>query len=537
MDWIEQVVFTSAETDRSAGYQVVATSPGVPEVDARELAVWGPSHNALLDPGRDAVSYNFHPLPSGAYGVGRTTPAGWEYSGRGGVRVYTQCLVVPPRTLARFANNPFALLRAALAAGVLRTYERVPERLAPLRLAGRAAVVDSALLARLCAKPGPDWLAALVQAALTSAKLAVTGGPPAEHLIAGLINCLPPECRPQFSFSTGLKFSSRRPFRVLALSEDEEEQRRVKRLYDLAVLDLSGPPPAESDPVESWARFIHRALKSGRTSFLANRLTRCQSEFAPEDLPALGLQLLEELDASSLGGDDTDADADAEPDEDVDLDVECAHEEHDENRDHGDNDREDDHEDGREDDDREWIVRMPGSHPADPPEEEPWLLEMLDARLAQHALPEPPDGGDAGPGSDDALQPCPAPSAQAQQHSHEAHDRFQGQRASATDAALGASIPSTGLDADEPETVEKLEHLDDLVYDAIGGKPAALARLKAFWPQVRDAVHEELLDESKDQYLRCALSTWIASIQADSVRDAAQAAQSLEVLCVLFDQL
>jgi hypothetical protein len=50
-------------------------------------------------------------------------------------------------------------------------------------------------------------------------------------------------------------------------------------------------------------------------------------------------------------------------------------------------------------------------------------------------------------------------------------------------------------------------------------------------------VHEELLDESKDQYLRCALSTWIASIQADSVRDPAQAAQSLEVLCVLFDQL
>jgi hypothetical protein len=29
MDLIEQAVFTSAETDRAAGYQVVATSPGV----------------------------------------------------------------------------------------------------------------------------------------------------------------------------------------------------------------------------------------------------------------------------------------------------------------------------------------------------------------------------------------------------------------------------------------------------------------------------------------------------------------------------
>src|SRR3990172_2377840 len=154
MELIEQAVFTSAETDQSAGYQVVATSAGVSEADAKELAVWGPSHDALLESTPNAVSYNFHPLPSGSYCVSRTTPAGWEYSGRGGARVYSQCLVVSTKTLARFANNPFALLRAALAAGLLELHDEGPKRLGPLRLAGRAAAGDSSLLGPPCARPG-----------------------------------------------------------------------------------------------------------------------------------------------------------------------------------------------------------------------------------------------------------------------------------------------------------------------------------------------------------------------------------------------
>ncbi|NIP86516.1 MAG: hypothetical protein GTO03_13495, partial [Planctomycetales bacterium] len=71
-----------------------------------------------------------------------------------GARIYTQCLIVSPETLWRFANNPFALLRAALASGSLRLYNQVPERLEPVRLAGRAAVLDTALLARLRTNPG-----------------------------------------------------------------------------------------------------------------------------------------------------------------------------------------------------------------------------------------------------------------------------------------------------------------------------------------------------------------------------------------------
>src|SRR3972149_4240777 len=136
MSKVEQAIFTSAKTDRALGYQVISQSPGIHPEDARELVVWCPSHDSLLASGEDAVSVNFHPLPSGAYCVSRTMAAGWEYSGRGGGRGYTHCLIVPPEVLARFADNPFALLQAALAAGAMEIRHPIPNHLEPLSLVG-----------------------------------------------------------------------------------------------------------------------------------------------------------------------------------------------------------------------------------------------------------------------------------------------------------------------------------------------------------------------------------------------------------------
>lgn len=303
MQSIEQAIFTSAETDRSAGYQVVAAGKAISRDDLGELAVWGPSHDALLSCLPRASSLNFHPLPSGAFCVSRTTAAGWEYSGRG-TRIYTQCLVVPPEVLARFANNPFAVMRAATAAGAIQVHEEIPGELEPIDLAGGTAAVDLSLLARLTANPGPDWMAALVDAALNSASVAVAGNPSAEQLIAGLLNCFPPECRTEFSFTTGLKFSSRRPFRIVAVGRDPEEQRRVERLYNAAVVDFTGEPPGAAAVTDnSWAQFIRRVLRSGRTSLLASRLADLPEQVTLAELSALGLEFLEELDVA-LDGDE-----------------------------------------------------------------------------------------------------------------------------------------------------------------------------------------------------------------------------------------
>ena len=67
---------------------------------------------------------------------------------------------------------------------------------------------------------------------------------------------------------------------------------------------------------------------------------------------------------------------------------------------------------------------------------------------------------------------------------------------------------SEALDADSPEVVARLEALDDAVFDAIQGKAAALADLHQLWPALKIGLGEALLAESREQYIRYALSLW-----------------------------
>ena len=301
MPRIEQAVFTSIESDAAAGYAVVARSPGVCEEDARELAVWGPSHDSMLDSSPAAESYNFHPLPSGAWCISRSVPVGGECHA-GGQRVYTQCLVVPPEVLLRFGNNPFALMHAASADGLWQVGSEIRQgddeagqvgnlsyvsRLEPLVLtAGGAAPVDQALLAFLAADPGPENVATMVQTARHAVCLALGCRPSPTPLIAGLFSCLPPECRLEFSFSTGLKFSPRRPFRIVALSGDPAERCWIANYSNVAVLELRGgktPPPT---PIDGWARLIRQTLSTGHIPFLAAQVSKRRFHLTPADLPA-----------------------------------------------------------------------------------------------------------------------------------------------------------------------------------------------------------------------------------------------------------
>ncbi len=447
MAQVEQAIFTSARTDRSAGYQVVARSPGVSPADAGELRMWGPSHDSLLELGPEATSLNFHPLPSGAYCVSRTTAAGFEYSGRGGHRVYTQCLIVPPDVLERFANNPFKLIKAAQAGGMLEIHDRVPRQLEPRQFAGRAAPVDQDLLTRLASELGPPQLAMLVQVAMDSICLAMTGPPSAAELIAGLFSCLPVECRTEFSFSTGLKFSSRRPFRIVTLSDDRAEQRWIANQNSVTVLNLADGPAPDSIPIDGWAQLIKRVISSGQCSFLAGELSKQHGELTSADISALGLQLLEDFDASAL------------------CNTGCNYAESD-----------------------------------GPNTEEP--VDDLDDR----------------------------------QRADAAHDQFAGTSGAATAEKLKANAPSKTLHPDSPKVRQKLELLDDVVYEAINGQATALQRLEALWPEILNELSDEMIAESCAQYLRYALTIWEECVKPGNVRNPARAVQALDVLCMLFNE-
>jgi hypothetical protein len=211
--------------------------------------------------------------------------------------VHTRFLVVPPEVLARFANNPFTLLRAATAIGAMEVVTPVSDRLEPLRLGGRSAPVDMGLLAHLARDPGATVMATLVQTALASDRLAVAGQVPIEQLLAGLLNLLPIECRTEFSFTTGLKPSPSRPVRVSALPDDEAGWKAVAR-SGVTLLDLREPSLVAEVHWEGWSGCVAQILQSGKFSLLASQLEQSRPWLNSSNLTMLSDQVQAHLAAS-----------------------------------------------------------------------------------------------------------------------------------------------------------------------------------------------------------------------------------------------
>jgi len=119
---------------------------------------------------------------------------------------------------------------------------------------------------------------------------------------------------------------------------------------------------------------------------------------------------------------------------------------------------------------------------------------------------------------------------------HAAHHQFAKSQPTAATAAATSSIarPSTILDPDSPEVLEKLEELDDLVYEALGGNAEAVPLLQLAWPKTLANLGEPLLAESREQYLRYVVSIWEECADVGGVRDPSRAIQALDVLSVLF---
>ncbi len=460
---IEQAVFTSARTDRAQGYQLAATSPGVAPADARELALWGPAHDSLCGTVQATLSINFHPLPSGAWCVGYSRAAGAEFSGRGGARVYSQNLLVPPEVLQRFANNPFALLRAARAKDLLAVHDPLPSILSPLQLAGRAAAFDEGLIGELVDRWGPRRLAWLVHNVLAADPLVIVGAENADWLLAGLLNCLPVECRPELSFATGLNVSQRRPYRVNAITAEAAKRHRLAHQVGVTLLDLAEEPPDDFEPA-GWAAYLKLAAASDRIACLSAELHRPRGGLRLSDLAWLAEQLRERLAA----GPPPSAESTTSP----------VH--------HG-----------------------------------PW-----------RNIGSPKSDFSASTTSADAESEDSQTADYRHEHAPHLRNGSAGQPRSSS-ATATIETPSAALAHDDPVLLEKLERLDDLVFDTINGRQPALDELTRLWPQLAAELPRELLEESRAQYLRYALSLWESHL-AEDLRDPLWAVAALDVLSVLF---
>jgi hypothetical protein len=91
------------------------------------------------------------------------------------------------------------------------------------------------------------------------------------------------------------------------------------------------------------------------------------------------------------------------------------------------------------------------------------------------------------------------------------------------------------LAAQPPEVLELLERIDDLVFSAISGDVQSLAELETLWPAAAEQLDADLVEQSREQYLRCALAICSDSPPGQSERPE-KALAAVDVLCVLFEE-
>lgn len=204
---IEQAVYTSTRSKKGQGYHLVAVSPGISEWESRALSKWGPSHASLLSDEARAESINFHPLTEQSFAVSRTVYGAAEYSGRGGLQVFTRYLILNRQQLSAYDYNTLEFARTAIALGLLRlTIDLDDEPLPSIEIPDRA-------LTQLKTNNAKSRYLSETESLLRQrARVAVIGVRDPVVLLAHLMSCTPAKQRLELSFSTGLKPSLEREF-------------------------------------------------------------------------------------------------------------------------------------------------------------------------------------------------------------------------------------------------------------------------------------------------------------------------------------
>lgn len=225
----DQAIFTSERTRRVHGYHIVARSSGVDDGIVQELTRWGPAHGALAESDPDFESLNFHPLAGEKFGVTRTVYGAPEYSSRGGLQIVTLILVLAREQFAGYDNNPLAVAHIARSLGHLRWQPETPRELPRIHLpdespaaAARTDPEDTA----------DDQILQILEQARNLLEegrdVALAGLEEPEAMLARLLLQIDRERRLEVSYTTGLKPSLNRPFRLQCLRGEEDQHRRLE---------------------------------------------------------------------------------------------------------------------------------------------------------------------------------------------------------------------------------------------------------------------------------------------------------------------
>lgn len=291
--FIEHAIHTSSQTIGNEGYQIVAASPGIGDLERSQLASWCPSHNGLLPNFIASGSISSFQLSDGHHWITRTWNAGNEYSNRGGYRLLTHCLRIPEAIFLNFANNPFAVMDAVVAGGYLDIDNEGMRDIKPFSLVGRARAFDAHRLSEWVETLGHHRIVDIVNTCCCSHRVAFVGGPEIQCWLASLINLFPVPSRGKISFCIGQQAVTSRPFQWMSAPNDNRLLRRwqldgIRMIYCHVEGSDQPPPRATQDDhtkLHGWASFLAHCLMDDQLDVLKVAIGRNDT---PADLESLG---------------------------------------------------------------------------------------------------------------------------------------------------------------------------------------------------------------------------------------------------------
>ncbi len=263
--------------------EFLAISRGIERMDLAEIRNWSAGSDDLISSAPLACSWNFHPLPSGKFCLSRTSRLTLLFPKEDARQVFTHGILIPPEFLKDYANNAITLFHHLEKLGLWRAGLEVMRQLwdsetdgrthtepisnaeimpvlRTLTMDGGAEAVRLESLNAFARTTGIRRFSAILDQILGNFTTVLTGNAVPEMMMEALLDVLPVGCRTDFSFSTGLKFSPKRLFRVIFVGNSATEQDNVRYMYNLPIISSTSVSLLQDQLLPSlknrWAMFI-----------------------------------------------------------------------------------------------------------------------------------------------------------------------------------------------------------------------------------------------------------------------------------------
>jgi hypothetical protein len=284
---VDRAVFASVPSPLARGYRVVAASPGLTEDEQREIVQRAPSHGNLTDASPQARGMVGLPMQSGRYGLLLSRHAGPEPSGRGGLCVWTDALLLAPEVYRRFGGDPLRVEICARPFLDAPLGNRFKGALPALRVPVPRDNTPLPPVARAPAAVNMPPLLRTIASVLRHDPAVVVGAPHPRQVMQWVLAALPAARREELSFAYGLKLSSQRTLQLLFGDVLNSEMENFARDCDYELIDwqsASEPPPM---PLTAWLEFVSRALQNGQLISLRALTDELTRETTPTELASV----------------------------------------------------------------------------------------------------------------------------------------------------------------------------------------------------------------------------------------------------------